>query len=1012
MKKKALLKILAVPEDLTKLQGVLDALQAKGVDISEDNGGMGKKDLVLVVLSESFYRDEVRKSRLFDRLAAGAENILPLNLEEMPVPDEIMNLLFARNIITASGRSQEQLAERILSAIPEKKNPMTGILVGAVAVLALLGGIFLWNSMKKPEAEPAMAVEAPIPNPLGITEEELAAIKDVVIIGDYFGYYTYNEYSSMGHWPEIWDYAYEVVDNGETHWYSNQDGHEFTLTRYEDLRFLELMPNLTMLRMVLVDVDAQMLPDLSNAGNLQEVSIRNCSMSDISWLAGNNITTLEVYETNIEDFSPLTDCSYLSTVTIDGRGKHRSDFGSFAPPYLSELNLRGMEAGADLNGLAACPNLRYLRVSDLPIRNVDFLKELPALHLLELRDLPQLQDISGVSSLKELTSLGIIQCEGVRDYMPISACKALTQLQIDRWDWMYVDSAFLNGLTNLSDIGLFGLNLNNMEFLATVNQKYGLSLGFCGDIQDYSGLAYIQRYQWIHVNPRNNGGRFGDFSLVAPYLQNASIANMELYNCTNVDLAKLPEVSGKLTITRGDLENLAGLHSTFLQHLELKDMQYLRSLKGIDGLTKLANGQLELSILGCIRMLDYSALDGSSLRALNLGGMYVLPDFSRFSLFSLRLESIEDLEDLTCLETLSKDGIYHFEFPGLNDLKDLSVLRQFKGNSLYVPPQVADQAAELVADGNFHYYEVRYPDSGWMPMNEEVVLLSLEDLETLPKAVLRRVSTVWIAGDEIIDPNRYEIWDTWKGNRTYALLHDRKTNQERLVKAGNITDFSLLADLTGLRELRLFNQPLTNLEGIQNLAGLSQFEAGFCPDLVDVSAAYTLQSLEMIFLRDTGITSIQGVQNLPRLRELHLFNTQVSDLSPLLECDFSYAAAHGGFILLVGNTPIEDFSPLAVIPSFGHLNICGHPAENWVDYVAEANLRTFCGPLGSDEILKTFVQQHPELEDLQIERGYELTDLTPLLELEKLRYVHIWDRADKAANSLKGLDRRFELTVD
>ena len=139
MKKKALIKILAAPEDLAELRGVFDHLRRNGVVISEEKATLRKKDIVLAVLSERFYGDEELKAQLFDQLAVGAEYILPLNLADMPVPEEIMNLLFARNIIMSSGRSDEELAERILSAIPEKKNPTAAVFAAAMAIL------FLWH---------------------------------------------------------------------------------------------------------------------------------------------------------------------------------------------------------------------------------------------------------------------------------------------------------------------------------------------------------------------------------------------------------------------------------------------------------------------------------------------------------------------------------------------------------------------------------------------------------------------------------------------------------------------------------------------------------------------------------------------------------------------------------------------------------------------------------------------------------------------------------------------------
>ena len=69
MKKRALIKVLAAPEDLEKLGDVFAYLRSKGVAVSQAKNSLGKKDIVLAVLSERFYGDEDLKARLFDQLA-------------------------------------------------------------------------------------------------------------------------------------------------------------------------------------------------------------------------------------------------------------------------------------------------------------------------------------------------------------------------------------------------------------------------------------------------------------------------------------------------------------------------------------------------------------------------------------------------------------------------------------------------------------------------------------------------------------------------------------------------------------------------------------------------------------------------------------------------------------------------------------------------------------------------------------------------------------------------------
>ena len=1009
-KKRAAIKILACQEDRNRIQGILEQLSAKGIRVSDTNGPFRKKDIVLVVLSECFYGTEDLRAQLFDLLAQDAEYILPLNMGKIPVPQDILNLLFSRNIITPGDRDDEYVAGRILTAIPEKKNTLPLILSAAAILLLAVVGMILFSSGQKEEPVSEIAATEPVPNPMGITQEELAEIMNVVIIGDRFIYHTADDLRGYQGWPDVYDIASESWEDEDRHWYDREDGHEYTLSRYDDLRFLELMPNLRRLRMVLVEVDAEMLPNLSDSQNLNYVSIYDCNIDQVEWIASRNLIQAEITGTNVEDYGPLTNCEVLRYVTIDGMGKHDGDLSTFGPPDLQELTISNLQPGeTKLDALSNCKKLYRLQLDTLRITDLDFLKGLNSLEALIVDNTNALRDISAVSSLEKLKELRLRRCDSVADYTPIGGCATLETINIERDRWIPVDSSFLNNLERLCDIGLFGLNLNNMDFLGSM--PYAMSLGFAGDIQDYSGLAKLERYQFVHVNPRSSGGSYGNYALVAPYLENASIEVLELYNCTNVDLERLPEVRNSLSIYGGDLKDLSGLSGDSLCRLKLHNMQYLRSLNGIEELNKLRKSFMELSILGCPRLTDLEALDGAKILTLNLVDTYTMPDFSNMEIGTLCLESILGMEDLSCLTSLDKNTRYQFEFPGMEDLKDLSVLRDYKGGRLYVPPQVADQAQELVDMGNFSSYEVCYPESGWNPVDEEMVLLSMEELETLPKAVLRRVSRVWIAGNEIVDPERYEIREAWIHNEPVPMLYDYETGEETRIGVGNITDFEMLSALTGLRELRMFNQPLENLEGIQYFDNLWCLEAKYCRNLTDASALYTLQGLEEITLSCTGIDSIQGVQNLPSLRCLGISRTNVTDLSPLTELNYDHVIGTDGFHLEIQDCSITDLSVLSVIPRYSFLCVYGLPAESWMPFVEQAEFRAIGGQMENDEMFKAFVQCHPELEEMHIEAGYQLTDLTPLLELQNLDYVHIWDGEETAARSLMGAQYGFRFDV-
>ena len=1023
------LKLLCSEADRTALEPVLAALRGQGLRVTEAQTA-GKNDTVLAALSEHFYADAEKTDTLLGLVAAGAENVLPLQLDAAPIPDTIKNALYARNIIPAAGRDPAQIAERIAAALPKKKSRLPLILSAAALVLIAVIGLLLWRAHQPPEEEPipVMAEEVtpePIYIPQGLTEEELAAIEDVVIVGDYFDYFTDADFREAGeNWLDAYWVAYENWDEDGNHWYSKEDGHEYAMTRYDDLRFLELMPKLRFLTLVNVEADAEALPDLSGASLLESVSLRRCNIDSLEWLRGAKLHSFDAQLTQIADYSPLSDCEKLQHAWIDLY--HAADLSAFAPPQLQYLRLENGEGygETDLSGLAACEKLSQVELGMLSLRDLDFLKDKP-IRRLELWDIGMLQDISALETLKRLEELEIKYCPGVTDYTPIAGCTALEEihLQCDNNPDAVRDASFLADLPKLKDIGLYSCNMDNMDFLEGIAAHQSrISLGFAGDIQDYSGLSYIKNYDYLHVNPRYaNENRGGEFSAVLPYIQDAQIDYLMLYTCAGVDLSQLPDGIQELSIRYGDLRDLSGLKPYSLRRLELWDCQYLGSLNGIEAIPTLfgERGQMELEIAGCPRLTDYEALSGSNLGHLKLVGQYSLPDLGSLQTRVLRLESIPDLTDLSLLDALSADEKIGIDLVGLDELQDLSPLRRLNGGHLIVPPQVEEQAEELVDEGVFDSYEVAYPDGSWQPFDGAVELLSLDELDTLPAALLRRVERLGIAGDTLFDFDRYDIWEDWEhkdGNGNPALqLHDRETDEVTPLSPGVITDLDKLSALTGLRELYLYGQPIQSLDGIQALSSLEEFSAKGCTALSDASALFALPELRWVDLKCTQVDSIQGVQNLRELRFLDVSNTRVSDLTPLADCDLSAACEDEGFNLHLNELELseEDFAAIGSIRRFRGLAFTDADPAVWIGALSGCEIEDFgaAGDLQSNEDLAAFAADHPELRKLNLGWAEDVTDLTPLLALENLERVEINGDMREAIASLDGQDYGFELEI-
>ena len=916
--------LLCAGQDRERLSPVLEQLAAKGVSVSEKRNP-GKDEPVLAVLSEHFYADNEKTDRLFGLIGAGAENVLPLQLDGTAVPDTLKNALYARNIIPTAGREPAQIAERIVSALPKRKNPLP-LLLGAAGVLLLAVAGFLIFRMAGNREEKLAATQngIAIPASLGLTDEDLSAIRAAVIVGDRVAFFRDGDERDPGGWPHAEAVAYldESVSPGEdVRWYSNETGQQLGMTRYDDLRFLGVMPNLSDLTLVLVEADREALPDLRKSSSLRNVQVLSCGIDSLDWLAGSSVEVLTVRFTPVSDFGVLTECARLDSLTADLYGVPvRTDFSAFAPPALNVLWLWHANPGGelDLSALSDCGLLSSVTFGNLPLTDLTCLsgsEKLANLQLSEMRNLKNLSgldglsvgylsvensnalaDISAVSGLKKLTDLYIGYCPRIRDYSPIAGCEALEKihLQCDYAPDAVRDASFLAKLPKLKDIGLYSCNLRNMDFLTGIAENLQaagntLSLGFAGDILDYSGLAAISKFDYLHVNPRHNNtsGRGGDFSAVLPYIQNAEIDYLMLYSCRGVDLSMLPDGIQKLSIRYGDLTDLTGLKPYRLGRLELWDCQYLSSLSGIESIPTLFwNGNMIISVVGCPRLTDYSALEGTRMESLELTGVYALPDLSKLRTRHLLLERIPGLNDLHILDGINGGQGMNLSLKGLDSLYDLSPLKNLSGDHLLVPPQVADQAEELVRNGNYLDFEIAYPDGGWQPFEGTVELLSLDELETLPDSMLRRVERLCVAGDTLINPEEGDVrLETDDSGASVLILHSRETGEERPIDfgEGTVTDTGIFSGLTGLRELTLIMQPFHDLNGIQNLSALESFRAEMCEDLSDASALFALQGLTEISLRGVPVGSLQGVQNLYGLRRLDIAGTSVTDLAVLLE---------------------------------------------------------------------------------------------------------------------------------
>jgi Leucine-rich repeat (LRR) protein len=773
----------------------------------------------------------------------------------------------------------------------------------------------------------------------GFTDADLQKIECIVIIGNRFMYFTHENWlNEYGYWPGVDHFADQSYQPGNIKWYSKEDGSEIQPYKWDDLSFLELMPNVHYLNIAQAEIGS--MPDLSASvwKRLEGVTIQDCTLPDLNWLKGSNLREFQIWgPQNDLDLTPLNECSGLNDLFISFEDATNIDMSGFAPKKLKTLHLN---AGAflrelRLDGLKECSELREVNLDMLPqLRSISFLEGSTGLQELHLSNVG-ISDLSPILNSKgNLYNFQVDDCQNLHDFSPLAECVKMLNIHLGGWrEWR--DVSFLYNMQGLKSVGIYSANLPNLDFIKNMNRNgEAISLQIHGKVRDWSALAEVTGYQDLNIRSDDR-----DFSKIAPYLEKCSIRYLTLNDFENLDFTQLPKVYIELHIQNGSgNRDLKGLPRLGMGKLILEDLQDLESLNGLE--TAFEDGiRPQLVVMGCPRLTDWSALENMTLNWLDLTGVYTLPDLSKTEISGMRLESMDWIEDLSILDGLDADRYYgSIELAALPATIDISPVRRLRGNILKVQPEFRELAQSIVDEGRFKQLEIEYPQGGWEPWNGEVKLKSLDELDRLPIAALKHVKNLTLAGDQIIDWDKFDLHERWDNNNRHMLIHDKETDEEIPVPTGTLTDLTRLQNLTGLEELEICEQPLTSLEGIDGMLDLREINLKCCYQLEDISQLFTLEKIQQIQVMSAPVHSIQGIQNLPLLRRLSLHQTGVTDLYPLAECDLTEAYRENGLSLEMYGGDQIDATPLESIRKFDNVQTSSDWYPEWLSHMQNAEV--------------------------------------------------------------------------
>ena len=267
--------------------------------------------------------------------------------------------------------------------------------------------------------------------------------------------------------------------------------------------------------------------------------------------------------------------------------------------------------------------------------------------------------------------------------------------------------------------------------------------------------------------------------------------------------------------------------------------------------------------------------------------------------------------------------------------------------------------------------------SGWTAALPAVTLAPAIPV-TIPDPGLRRAVIVAL-GKRAGDP---------------VTRRDLSTLSRLNARSAQIVDLTGLEWATGLEQLFLSDNRISNLSPLAGLTGLERLDLNFNGINTNLSPLAGLTGLKQLFLKGNNLSDISPLAGLTRLERLHLARNRISDISPLaglhrlelLNLQFNrissispLARLTGLRWLFLGDSDISDISPLARLT--GLIQLC----------LAQANISDISPLAGLTGLL-----------DLSL-HGNSISDISPLAGLTELAELAISSNDISDISPLAGL---------
>lgn len=455
---------------------------------------------------------------------------------------------------------------------------------------------------------------------------------------------------------------------------------------------------------------AEDLETIAGLGNLVTLSLKNCELTDITFLedlsalmsltlTGNEIKdltplkelrglkTLYLDENPIEDFSPLYGLSSLTTLSLKGIEITQSQYDDLKEK-LSRCSIFSDDAVAEeltLGGVTFLSDVTELNLSGKNIQDISELAKCLQLRTLNLKD-NDIKDLSALEGLENLTWLCLYDND-ISDVASVGQLTNLTYLDLGENEITNINS--LSSLSGLTELYLDDNEISSYSALSSMKslRKLGLKdTGLTDKALDQLKISTLTALD-ISENDKLTGSAIKALKEAIPKCDVIHDEHSVKLGNKEFDIGTSTIDASNASVT--DLSNLSQLTSAtalMLNNNPISDFTPISGMKNLTVLELWNTGVSDTTFLA-----GMSKLTNLNLAQNNLRDVYTLSSCT--GLTELILTGNTDLTDIAPLTYCTKLKILYLDHTGVTDVSDLSSLTGL--TTLYLDDCQLEDATQL-----------------------------------------------------------------------------------------------------------------------------------------------------------------------------------------------------------------------------------------------------------------------------------------------------------------------------